>query len=375
MGVLSQVISEVVSLQIWIDALILDREAAGIGQYVRALFEAYRACYPDDVMHGFFQPHVAIEGVELVTVDQVQRSGRRLWYEQVVLPGLLRRLKYDVVHFPDYQVPLLRPVRRTVMTVHDLAAFRLPEVFLRQKAQTKRFLMRRSVQKAQRIIVPSQATRDDLMEILRVPQEKITVVPHGVKRRGVPMHERQHPRPYFLAVGTVEPRKNFAGLIRAYHLLSQRKRDIPDLVIAGRLGWLYQETLELPEKLGVAERVKFLQYVSEDTLATLYRDTIAMVYPSFYEGFGLPVIEAMQAGIPVITSRGGALGELGGEDSLWRVDPYDVASIADTMEAVLDGGDVVRERADSARQWAEQLTWERAAMSTRKVYEEVAQGG
>lgn len=361
-------------LRVWIDALVLDRQAAGIGQYMRALFEAYCALFPEDDVSGLFQPGMEIPGVAKETVAASMGSARRLWYEQWTVPQRLQNASYDVIHFPDYQVPLTRSLSHTVMTVHDLAAFVVPQVFPRSKTATKRFLMRQSVRRAEHIIVPSRATKEDLVNILNTPPKKIHVVPHGVKRAGNPLDHRAYPDPYFLAVGTVEPRKNFAGLIRAYHLLSTRRKGLPDLVIAGRLGWMYDETLELPEKLGVADRVKFLQYVSEDALATLYRDAAAFVYPSFYEGFGLPVVEAMKSRTPVITSSSGALGELGG-DFLWRVDPQDIGSIADQMEQVLAGGAEVERRREGAWEWADQLTWERAAQTTRDVYKQAALGG
>ncbi|NMP22534.1 glycosyltransferase [Sulfobacillus harzensis] len=356
------------------DGLILDQTASGIGQYVRELMAAYAELFPQDQVEMWLRPDVEVPGVKPHRARGLRTSRQRLWFEQGVLPGLLLRSHYDVAHFPDYQIPLVRQLPRIVMTVHDLAAFVMPEVFPRSKAQGKRMLMKRSVQRAEHIIVPSQATKQDLVNILQVDPDRITVIWHGVKQRGTPPDHRVHPRPYFLAVGTVEPRKNFAGLIRAYHLLLQRREDMPDLLIAGRLGWMYTETLELPEKLGVAENVKFLQYVSEDTLAALYRDAVALVYPSFYEGFGLPVIEAMWDGIPVVTSRQGALAEVG-QDAVWAVEPRDPESIADAMLQVLDGGAEVQAKTEKAQSWAHQLTWQRAARLTRAVYDHVSQGG
>ena len=360
-------------LRIWVDALALEPEAAGVGQYIRALMEAYTDAFPDDQVVALLQPGIAVRGVEAAFVSQRMSSARRLWYEQWSLRSVMRRQPGDVIHFPDYQMPLVNTPRHTVVTVHDLAAFVLPDVFEASKSRVKRFLTRRSVVRAQEIIVPSHATQRDLITILDVNPAKIHVIPHGVTPHGIPLDQPAHPRPYLLAVGTIEPRKNFSGLIRAYHLLSQRRRSLPDLLLAGRLGWLYGETLELPEKLGVADRVKFLQYVSEDTLATLYRDASGFVYPSFYEGFGLPVIEAMKASVPVVTSSGGALAEIGG-NAVWRADPHDIGSIADQIECILSDTSEVRDRVQRARQWADKLTWTAAAEKTREVYE-LAVGG
>lgn len=363
-----------VSLKIVVDGLILDAHASGIGQYLYELMAAYAVRYPEDSVNMWVRSGITVPGVQNHPTKKLETSKQRLWFEQAMLPRLVARIHYDVLHFPDYQVPLMRALPNTVMTVHDLAAFVVPDMFPRSKAQTKRWLMRQSVRRASHIIVPSQATKEDLVQILSVPPEHITVIWHGVKRRGTPPVQRVHPRPYFLAVGTVEPRKNFSGLIEAYHLLRQRRSDVPDLLIAGRLGWMYDDTLALPAKLGVADQVKFLQYVSEDTLAGLYQDALALLYPSFYEGFGLPVIEAMWDGVPVVTSRQGALAEVG-RDAVWSVDPYSGESIADAMAAVLDGGEDVASRAQKAQTWARELTWTRAAEQTHRVYSRIAQGG
>jgi glycosyltransferase involved in cell wall biosynthesis len=361
-------------LRIWVDALVLDEKAAGVGQYIRSLCEAYGAIFPEDQVFGLLQPNIAIPGVASLTVPDSASSARRMLYEQTQLAGVVKRRGYDAIHFADYQMPLWRPLPRSVITVHDLAAFVLPDVFEPSKTRAKRYVLSRSVRRASRIIVPSQATKRDLIDILRVPAEKIHVVMHGVKSAGQPLEGRVHERPYFLAVGTVEPRKNFSRMIQAYHLLVQRSRDVPDLVVAGRWGWMYHETLELPEKLGVAQNVKFLQYVSEDTLTTLYRDAQAMIYPSLYEGFGLPVIEAMRAGIPVVTTNGGALAELGA-DAPWRADPLDIEDLADKMQQVIHAGPDVGRRVRQAQEWTSQLTWECAAKKTREVYHEAALGG
>lgn len=361
-------------LRIWVDALVLDEQAAGVGQYIRSLCEAYAKLYPTDALFGFFQPGVIIPGVNPVVVESASFSPRRIFYEQTRISRVVRRAPYDVIHFADYQLPLWRTPPRAVITVHDMSAFVLPEVFPPSKTRAKRFLLSQSVRRAAHVIVPSESTKHDLMEILQVGPQKIHVVRHGVKDRGRALDHRVHERPYFLAVGTVEPRKNFGRLIQAYQRLAGRLRELPDLVIAGRWGWMYDETVGLPGKLGVAEKVKFLQYVSEDTLTTLYRDAVAMIYPSLYEGFGLPVIEAMQAGTPVVTTNRGALAELGG-DLLWRVDPLDVENIANAMLAVMSATDDVLERAKKAQAWTGQLTWENAAQRTREVYQRAALGG
>lgn len=356
--------------------MVLDQNAAGIGRYIRELMSAFVDLYqvPDQI-HGFFQSGIVIEGISPHYPNRpIKGSIGRLWYEQMVIPRKMRKVAYDVIHFSDYQVPVFQPLARTVATVHDLVAFKYPHLFERQRGELKRFLMMRSVRVARHLIVPSIATQNDLREILGVPAHRITVIPHGVNRRGTPDPTSKWPHPYFLAVGTVEPRKNFSRLIQAYQHLFQEHRDIPDLIIAGRWGWMYEETVALPEKLGVAERVKFLQYVSEDTLATLYQHATAMVYPSLYEGFGLPVIEAMSYGIPVVASGAGALSEIG-NGAVIRVSPTDTDSIAQGLLTAMKGKAVLQDAVTLGINESLTFTWHETARRTRMVYQQVAQGG
>ncbi len=365
-------------LQVVLDALLYQPESAGIGQYIWSLFSAYHASYAEvDTVQAFALPHQKIPGAQMIYPgDRLEKSRQRLLFEQWRLPQLLSRMPYDVVHFPDYQVPAFRRVPRSVSTVHDLVAFKYPEFFPRSQSLVKRRLMALSVRAAARIIVPSTQTAEDLQEILHVPPEKIAVVPHGVIRHGTPQTARPNERPYFIAVGTLEPRKNFIRVIEAFAswVHQDHLRGEVDLLIAGKKGWLYQPLLDSPSRLGIAGQVRFLNYVSEDALATLYRHALALVYPSLYEGFGLPVLEAMAWGCPVICSSRGALAEVAGGASC-IVDPLRVESIAQAMAQMWG-------RPEERVQWKQRgelragtYTWAKAAALTRKVYTEILQVG
>lgn len=360
-------------LRIVFDALVYNRQAAGIGQYVRELLGAMVDRFgSEDTVEVVAAAGVDLPATRLVHVKgPVNRSAVRLLYEQLVLAGRVSKHDYGVIHFPDYQMPVIRRLPRTVITVHDLVAFKFPDLFPSASGGVKRLLMRPSARHADAVIVPSQATRHDAIEILGADPDRVFVVPHGVRRRGKAASVSPHPRPYFLAVGTVEPRKNFARLIAAYALLARKERgEVPDLLIAGRLGWLYQDALKAPAKWGVADRVTFLHYVSDDVLASLYRHSLALVYPSLYEGFGLPVIEAMGAGIPVISSARGALAEVGKNVAIW-VDPLDIESIAQGLATVLTGDGKIRQQVQAGIERANEYTWDNAAQKTRAVYAEV----
>lgn len=363
------------SLRVLVDGLLYNGEARGIGQYMRRLYEAYTVRFgADDTVRAYLTPGWTWSGVQAVTVRwPVSGSGARLIFEQLALPSLARRERFDAIHFPDYQIPVLRRLPRTVMTIHDLVAFRYPELFPAAMGRVKRELMRRSAARVDRIIVPSQATREDVLAILGGDPTKIRVIPHGVRQPGRADAVSGHPRPYFLAVGTIEPRKNFSRLIAAYALLRDRLgADLPDLLIAGGRGWLYQEILAEPWRRGVADHVHFLQYVSDDRLATLYRHCVAVVYPSLYEGFGLPVVEAMAAGAPVVCSARGALAEVSRGAAVW-VDPEDPESIADGLGLILTGGAGREEQIAAGFLRAKEYTWDNAAQMTRSVFSELTE--
>ncbi|AEW06767.1 glycosyl transferase group 1 [Sulfobacillus acidophilus DSM 10332] len=359
-------------MRVLVNGLVIDREAAGVGQYVTQLLDAYYRLYQDeDDLRVIVTPDVPDFGVPRLTVDRrLGSSMARLYYEQTRLAGLMRETGYDVAHFPDYQMPVRSRLPRTVVTVHDLVAFLYPQFFEKQRALLKRVLMGRSVSRADCIIVPSRATKEDLIQVLRVPPERIRIIPHGVKHRGTPRPDPLVPPPYFLAVGTVEPRKNFIGLLRGYRELAALHSDVPPLVIAGRMGWMYEETLATVSRLGLDRQVTFLRYVSEDDLATLYRHALAFVYPSFYEGFGLPVLEAMAYGLPVITTRRGGLAEVA-EEVAWFTEPHDFAGIAEGLLAAWQGDPQFLARAAQGPAVAARYRWEDAAQKTREVYQEV----
>lgn len=363
---------EVAALRIAVDALLYSRQSAGIGHYIAELFTAYAQTFPEDELHLVVNPGVAIPGTRAIVPGREMRTSfQRLMFEQTALPRLIAKAGCDVVHFPDYQLPLVGRLPRAVITVHDLVAFRLPETFPPRVGWVKRQLMARSVRRAAHIIVPSRATRDDLVDILGVDPGRITVIGHGVSRMERHQGPPPYPRPYFLSVGTLEPRKNLVRLIQGYARLAARRRgDCPDLVVAGRPGWMYAEIYRAPHAAGVAERVRFLDYVPDADLPAWYSHAVALCYPSLYEGFGLPMAEAMMVATPVVASARGGLAEIGAGVAI-EVDPLDIDSIADGMERVLSCPGEVEMRRRRGRERVREMTWEAAAVATRMVYQEV----
>ncbi len=304
------------------------------------------------------------------------RAMRILW-EQAVLPWSALRARADLLHALAFVGPLACPLP-TVVTVYDLSFLLFPEAFNRINRAYLSTMTPHSVRAARRVIAISESTKRDLVRLAHVPAERVDVVYPGLepdirrvddataladfrRRNGLPEH-------FVLFVGTLEPRKNVAALVQAYAILRRRGVSSHALVLAGSKGWRYQSIMAAIEQSGVAGDIIMPGYVGRSDLPMLYSAASAFVYPSIYEGFGLPVLEAMACGAPVITSNVSSLPEVAGEAAL-LVDPNDSDGLATALERVIRSRDLQAElRALGAKQ-AATFTWERMARATRDVYE------
>lgn len=309
-------------------------------------------------------------------------SGRfqplRILWEQFVLPVRLRRDGADVVHAPGYIAPLAAAIP-VIVTMYDLIALQFPQWCRMGNRLHYGVTLPLSARKACLIIVPSTATRTALIQRLRVPEDRIRVIPPGIgacfSARGDAgaeaniLAKHQLRQPYILFVGNLEPKKNIAGLIRAFHLLHTTGHAALQLVIAGRLGWDCAPLFRLVKELGLAREIIFTGFVSDDVLPVLYRRADLFIFPSWYEGFGLPPLEAMASGVPAIVSNRGALPESAGDAAL-AVEPDDMPALAQAMRAVLEQRDLRDRLIGRGLERARQFTWRRAAEATEHVYEE-----
>jgi glycosyltransferase involved in cell wall biosynthesis len=316
----------------------------------------------------------------------------RLW-THVRLSAELALRPPDTLFIPAHVLPLGAPLRqhtRTVVTIHDLGYLRFPEAHTPAQRLYLRLSTRWSAQAATRLIAISTATRDDLVRYIGVRPEKIAVVYHGLSPRFRPVEdpaalaatqERYSIRPpYFLYVGTVQPRKNLVRLIEAFAQIlqiSDFRLQITDpnlqsaiynlqLVIAGKRGWLTETIERRAAELGVAERVRFAGYVADDDLPALLSGALGFVFPSLYEGFGMPVLEAMACGAPVLTSATSALPEVAGDAAL-LVDPADTAAIAEGLARLATDAALRADLRARGLARAAQFTWERCAEETLAV--------
>ena len=304
---------------------------------------------------------------------------RDLWWHQVGAVSAARRRGCHLLHFPGSMGPLTTrfPI---VVTIHDVMPIRFPELFRPWFRTYARVVMPRLARVARAVITVSQAAKAEMVECLGVAPERVVVIPHGVDRRFTPLQPddsaadaigRRYglPPAYVLAVGSVEPRKNLPRLLEAVRLLRDRAetRDVA-LVHAGPEGFRPEEVGRTVQRLDLDGAARFLGYVPTEDLRVLYGRARALVYPSLWEGFGLPVLEAMACACPVVTSDVSSLPEVAG-GAAQLVDPQSSEAIAAAIARVWSDGSL---RADLARRGlahAAGFTWEAAARATVAVYD------
>ncbi len=315
-----------------------------------------------------------------VVVRLPSLPSRRLWQlGHLYLARWAHRL--DVIDLPESPMPGFFS-KRAVAMVHDITPVLFPSLLPPKGRLFYRRALTLGIKRLGRITVPSQCTKNDLVTHLSADPGKVTVVSRGVDPRfqtarhlePIAAVKRKYRLPdrFILYVGTLEPRKNLARLIGAYRRLREEGA-CHALVIAGARGWLCDDVFEAAGRDGLREHIIFTGHVGEDDLLALYQSADVFAYPSLYEGFGLPVLEAMACGVPVVCSDRGSLPEAAGDAAL-LVDPTDESAIAAALARALRDDDLRRELVARGLRRAREFTWDRVARSFLSVYQEVAAG-
>jgi len=356
-----------------------DYRAAGIHRYILSLLRGLSELEAVRVVAFTAEPRARQVLPPSIAVRPAPRWARgpkgRIVWEQTLLPCALARAGADVCHCPAYALPLAARVP-VVVTVHDLSFFRLPETLPRAQAFYLRAATRVSARRAAALIAVSAFTARELREVLGVPGERIHVVPNGLEpdarrpsddRVAAYRQRAQLPPEYVLAVGTLQPRKNLDVVLRAYGQLAARGVDAPPLLVAGAPGWGDTDVAAAAERHGVGRLVRLLGYVPPADLPPLYAAATALAYPSRYEGFGLPVLEAMACGTPVIAAQAASLPEVAGDAAL-LVAPDDAAAWADALSRLLLSPALRAACAAAGLRRSDAFTWHRTAVATAAVY-------
>lgn len=362
-------------------------QGAGIGRHTRGLVHALApiAGGHDVTLVVFGRPpagHLpAPAGFRLRVVPISNRWLTIGWHRlRVPLPVDWLAGASDLYHASDFVLPPVRNAR-SLLTVHDLSFLTTPQCAEAGLRSYLTSVVPRSVARATHVLADSASTRRDLVRILGVPDEKVSVVYPGVEQRFCPQEdgaELQRVRerygiggnPYILGVGTLEPRKNWPALIRAWAQLRHERRIPHRLVIAGGKGWLTEGIFEAADATGLRAEIIFAGFVADADLPALYSAADAFVLPSLYEGFGIPVLEAMACGTPVVCSDNSSLPEAAGDAAL-LVDANDPVALAAAILDAVDDGALRGELRHRGFEQARRFTWEASARALLDIYERV----
>jgi glycosyltransferase involved in cell wall biosynthesis len=374
-------------LRIGINALLLNQGAGyrqtGVSRYIDRLLRALPAALEEDTLciysgRGSEPLEEELAGSWKRAPVGGERPESRILWEHLGLPAMARKDKLDLFHGPVNVVPPGLPCP-SVVTIHDLALLRFPEQVTKRRYQYLSRTMSASAKRAGRIITISEHTKRDIVELLHVEPEKIAVTPLGVDNRFRPLEsgaiaqfrsQAGIERPFVLFVGTLEPRKNLPNLLNAFAFITN---DVPhDLVVIGPEGWLTSGIHETAERLQRSGRVQFRGFVPDGQLPAWYSACDLFAFPSLYEGFGLPALEAMACGAPVVTSTTSSLPEVVDAAAI-IVDPSNVEAIAGGMRQVLTEPELARDLSRRGQERAKVFTWSRTAELTVDVYREAVQ--
>lgn len=375
-------------MRIGIDATALPANPGGAGVYILQLIRSFADLAAAGEFAGaefcvFLQHHAVPffemqigQGLEWVVLPDTSPARRLVW-EQTAFPSLVGRHGVDLLHGLHYTRPWRLPCA-SVVTIHDMTFFLYPQLHTLAKRLYFPRMIRMSVRQADVLISVSESTRRDAIRLLDVPPEKIHTVMLGVSEEFRLISDQVEldrvrqayklPGSFVLFVGTIEPRKNLPALIRAYAGLPAEIA--PPLVIAGRFGWQYEAVLQQIAELGLKERVHFTGYVAAEDLPIVYNLASLFVYPSTYEGFGLPPLEALACGAPVITTRVSSMPEHIGDAGI-LVPPGDIVALTEAMHRVLANPALQKKLAYLGPAQAAQFTWKRTARETFRLYRQV----
>ena len=354
---------------------------AGISRYSRCLLDALFRLPGGDEYEVFtndsFEPPAdwgARENVRVHPVVPDRRGGRAAW-DMIAATKAIRETGVEAWFATAHATPFRSPVPRVAM-IHDMIPITNPEYQNWKQSAYLKWALRYASRHPERVVTNSEATKAEIVRLVGVSPDKIAVTPLGPGNEIAPMDpatarvDAPFPR-FFFTLGTLEPRKNVPVLFEALSLLKRQGRlgDL-GLVVGGGRGWKEAGIFESLERLGVADRVHFAGYVPDADLPALFARCEAFVYPSLAEGFGMPVLEAMLAGAPTLTSKGTAMEEVAGDAAAGYFDPRDPASVAESLVAP-------RSREEWARKGlarAAEFTWERCARLTRQAISDAAGG-
>jgi glycosyltransferase involved in cell wall biosynthesis len=376
-------------MRIAIDGSSFFRRPTGVGNYTRHLTEALLRLDKDNsyTVFGFLltRPFNQLPSCTNLRYRFIRFIPGRIYnglFRYNIAPPIdvLAAFKSDITFFPNfYRYPLLF-AGKSIVVIHDLCFLLHPQYMENQRfTNSLRKGVPQSVRKASAVVAVSENTKRELVSHVNVDPNKITVIPNGVDLEAfkpasmqsirVVKNKYRLPQNYILYFGTLEPRKNIPGILRAYASLPKELKHTYGLVLAGAKGWKYDEIETLYNELTAAgEHIRMPGYIDDQDLAALYSGASLFVFPSFYEGFGVPPLEAMACGVPVITANSSSLPEVVGQAGK-LIDPLSVSDISAAMQEILTNQTKAHRMAELGLQQAKQYTWDKSTQQLLGLFE------
>lgn len=369
--------------------VLMDKQYSGVAEYSSALLRAMLRLNKTDEFSFFYNSFRDVSA-RIGSFDHPKLKIYRSSYPNRIFNYALQQFfswpkidnlvgNCDVFWSPHINFSNFSNRTKHVLSIHDISFLRYPEFFSRRKNFWHRALdLPKLAQEASKIIAVSENTRRDIIELLQVREDKVTTIYSGVNK-AVPLPSPIEEKKFFIKhdlkdnfifyLGTIEPRKNVAGLIYAYNRFRDENIKIVDmqLVLAGAKGWKNRSIYRAWEQSPYRRDIKFLGYVSPEEKELLYKRAGIFVYPSYYEGFGLPVLEAMHRGLPVITSNVSSLPEVAGSAAI-TLNPYDINEIARALELLINNNSLKKSLSEQGKIQAEKFSWDKAAEEYLNVF-------
>lgn len=370
--------------KILINGLLLNEEFSGVQYYTENLLRALSCPNNKDIRlevllskayQGQLKPtnNLIIKKLEVNTVNRY----KRIFFENFKLGDYHQKSRFQLYHSPSYILPYFWS-QPSVLTVHDLITLNYPEFCQTESAVYFRLFLPRSIKKASKIIAVSNKVKNDIINSINVLSEKIEVIYHGIDQNYLlPVTDEELsrtrkkyylPEKYILFVGNIEPKKNLERLVKAFHILRRNTGITHKLIIAGKRGWKYNGLYEVIHRLQIGKEIRFIGYVPDKDLHGIYKMANVFAFPSLYEGFGIPPLEAMACEVPVLISTDGALPEVTGGNCV-QVNAYDVEDIAKGLYRLIVDDNLRGYLVSQGKNWVRRFTWERTARETMRVYE------
>jgi len=370
-----------------IDARSMDKRQSGVGNYVSNLIQGLKSANKKHryaVMVTFKQAAVLPDYFKEFEIYTVPFSSENHVmgdpWEFILLPRLLRNNAIDIFHGPAFMAPPFHRGFQSVATIHDLVAFHHPHTIPMKYAFYMRFLIKLMVSRAGGVITDSEFIRNEIIKMFHVDEKKVFAIPIAASEMFKPVEDKSRieklkelygiNKRYFLHVGNIEPRKNLINLFRACDRIWERLGPDFQLVVVGKKGWLYKEIFDTLSGTKCAHDVVFTGYVYEEDIPALYSGADFFIFPSIYEGFGLPILEAMRCGTPVITSNVSSMPEVAGDAALY-VDPRKTEDIAEKILELAYNKTLREKMREKGFQQAAKFSWEKTARKILNVYEKV----